>query len=552
VDQESKPSCEVYNKTSTLAQFLLDELKSRGLNKIFGIPGDFTLKFNQIIEGHSIDFINGVSENTVGIAADSYARLQGLGAVSITYGVGIGIINAIAQAYVEYSPLIVIAGAPGAKETEYSTKIHHMIGDSTDTLMTLFEPVTVARTALTDPETAVSEIRRVIDACLESRQPVYIELPRDLLDAEVHIPEKKENVPKKVHPELLDEALSTFESYLSQAKRPLIWAGTLIRSFGLDKDLLSFARTYNIPIVTTLLGKGTINEYDPLSSGVYIGDLSNDVVKKIYEESDCILLLGMIPSDVNLGLFSAKIDQKKCLIAERHHLCTENKKHPIHLRHLIRALANDFRLSQRFQDRVRPSFEIREDLEEGPITIKQVLTILQKHLKEEDLLIPDIGDALFSSIDIKVGRGGYLSSAYYCSLGFAIPAAIGAKLANPERTVIALEGDGGFQMTSLELSTALRYGLNPIIIVLNNQGYGTERPIIDGPFNDIVNWNYHKIPELFGGGKGVYVETAEAFSRALEDALENEDSYTLIEVKLDKMDFSPVLKKIGRKVNKGV
>src|SRR5207244_10858292 len=124
--------------------------------------------------------------------------------------------------------------------------------------------------------------------------------------------------------------------------------------------------------------------------------------------------------------------------------------------------------------------------------------------------------SLFGAVDLSIHRPPeFLSAAYYASMCFAIPAGIGAQLANPKLRPLVLVGDGAFQMTGMELATAVRYHLNPVVVVLNNSGYGTERHIQDGPYNDVAVLNYHRFPEVLGAGTGFLVETEEQLDQAL-------------------------------------
>ena len=119
-------------------------------------------------------------------------------------------------------------------------------------------------------------------------------------------------------------------------------------------------------------------------------------------------------------------------------------------------------------------------------------------------VIADIGDSLFGAADLEMHRHTeFLSPAYYTSMGFGVPAAVGASMANPKSRILVIVGDGAFQMTGMELSTIAQHGLNPIVVVLNNHGYTTERFLLEGTFNDIPNWAYHRIPEVLGGGTGL-------------------------------------------------
>jgi indolepyruvate decarboxylase len=135
-------------------------------------------------------------------------------------------------------------------------------------------------------------------------------------------------------------------------------------------------------------------------------------------------------------------------------------------------------------------------------------------------------------------------------MGFAVPAAVGVQVANPRLRPIVLVGDGAFQMTCLELSTAVKHGFNPIVMVLNNQGYTTERFLQEGPFNDIPNWNYHRMPDLLGGGWGFEVHTEGDLDKALKAAFANQDSFSLLNIHLDPLDISPALKRLAERLSK--
>ena len=170
------------------------------------------------------------------------------------------------------------------------------------------------------------------------------------------------------------------------------------------------------------------------------------------------------------------------------------------------------------------------------------------------IVIADVGDSLFGALDLTIhGQTEFLSPSYYCSMGFAVPAAMGAQLANPALRPIVIVGDGAFQMTGLEISTISRFALNPIIIILNNEGYGTERPMLDGSFNDVLRWNYYRIPEIIDHGKAFLIETEDQLEQALS-ATENIYSKELciLDVRLDIHDGSPALQRLTESLGKKV
>jgi indolepyruvate decarboxylase len=181
---------------------------------------------------------------------------------------------------------------------------------------------------------------------------------------------------------------------------------------------------------------------------------------------------------------------------------------------------------------------------------------LNSFVSNDTIVLADVGDALFAGSELVVhSKSRFLSPAYYASVGFAIPGAIGAQMAQPDVRPLILVGDGAFQMTGMELSTIARYGLNPIVIVLNNGGYATERPMLDGQFNDILLWQYSRLPEVLGAGRGFDVRTEEDLEAALSESLSYVESFCLLDVRLDPQDISPTLKRLthalGQRVGSG-
>ncbi|BAU12288.1 pyruvate/indolepyruvate decarboxylase [Leptolyngbya sp. NIES-3755] len=169
------------------------------------------------------------------------------------------------------------------------------------------------------------------------------------------------------------------------------------------------------------------------------------------------------------------------------------------------------------------------------------------------IVLAEIGDALFGGLDLFVhNKTRFLSPAYYASLGFAVPASLGAQCANPNVRPIVLVGDGAFQMTGMELSTIARYDFNPIVIVLNNRGYGTERPMLDGKFNDVLLWNYHRLPELLGTGRGFEIWYEDELEAALLKSRSHPDTFCILNVHLDPNDSSRSLKQLTAALGKKV
>jgi len=183
------------------------------------------------------------------------------------------------------------------------------------------------------------------------------------------------------------------------------------------------------------------------------------------------------------------------------------------------------------------------------ITIARLFEKINSVLDQQVVVVSDTGDSLFAAADLSITQHTeFLSTAYYTSMGFAIPAAVGVQIANRDLRPLVLVGDGAFQMTCLELSTAVRQKFNPIVLVLNNKGYSTERFIQEGPFNDILNWNYHRLPDLLGAGWGFEVHTEGDLEKAFNAAFANQDCFSILNIHLDSLDVSPALKRLAARL----
>lgn len=542
----------------TLGDYLLDQLFQRGVEHIFGIPGDYILRFDKLIEKHpSIQFINTTRENTAGYMADAYGRFKGLGVACITYGVGINIVNALAQAYVESSPLVVISGAPSSAELSKEVRLHHLFNKSLQehiesTQFEIFEHITVAQALLNNSKDAAKEIDRVLTACLTLKKPVYLEIPRDQVDQEVALYESPLFIPE-ANALALQEGLSEIRHILLQSRRPVFWIGHEILRFGLTPQILEFARTHSIPIISSLLGKTAISEHDPLFLGVYLGGMSPAALQEYVNSCDCMLRFGVLLNDLDTGIFTAKFPQKNQIIATSLEFKINQHCYPkVAFSDLVSGL-NLLDLQKEFPSDYR---SIHKPLEipfnpepSNKISVDRLFACIQSHLQPEHVLISDIGDCLFGSAELELEFNSYLACAHFASLSFSIPAALGVQLACPTRRPFVIVGDGAFQMTAMELSTAVRYDLDPIIVLMNNHGYGTERPILEGGFNDILNWNYTEIPRVLGKGRGIKVTTEADLDKALAEAVRTRGEFSLIEVDLAKHDLSVVLQRFGSLMN---
>jgi TPP-dependent 2-oxoacid decarboxylase len=544
--------------TMSIGEYLIRRLQDYGIGHVFGIPGDYVLQFYSMLDRSPIQVVTTTREDCAGFAADAYARVHGMGAVCVTYCVGgLSLCNSVAGAYAEKSPVVVITGSPGLKERGNNPLLHHMVRDLR-TQYDVFEKLCIAGTELTDPRMAFYEIDRVLHAAARYKRPVYIEIPRDMVGVVPEMPHRFEDTHSTSDPEVLAEAVSEAERWLNSCQRPVIVGGVEIHRFALQDELLSLAEGSQVPITTTMLGKSIIPEVHPLFVGLYEGAMGNSVVTRFVEESDCLLLLGTFMTDINLGIYTANLDPAKCIYATSEQLrIRHHHYHNVLLPDFIRELAARRPKPPRRSIPKVPSlatekFVLKADEKIG---VSRLIARLNESLNDETVVIADIGDALFAATELVIrGRTEFVSPAYYTSMGFSVPAALGAQMARPDLRTIVIVGDGAFQMTGSELSSLIRHKFPAIIIVLDNGGYGTERYLHPGTFtfNDIQPWAYHKLPEVYGGGRGYLVRTEGEFDEALMAALADKSNVSLIHVMLDKNDHSTSLERLTENLSKRV
>jgi indolepyruvate decarboxylase len=266
-------------------------------------------------------------------------------------------------------------------------------------------------------------------------------------------------------------------------------------------------------------------------------------------------MLGTFMTDINLGIYTARLDPARSISATSEKLSIRyHTFEDVRFKDFMRGLiAADLR---RRDSDTHPHPEEEPEFRVEPrakLTVKRLFQRLDAFLSDETIVVVDVGDALFGAADLFIHRRTeFLGPAYYASMGFAVPAAIGAQLANPSLRPLVIVGDGAFQMTGLEIATALRLNLNPIILVLNNAGYGTERHIHNGPYNDILPWEYSKIPEMIGGGKGFIARTEDELDSALLAAKADSAHINIIDARLDPMDRSPALERLAERLSKRI
>ena len=538
----------------SVSEFLIERLENAGVGHIPGVPGDYILNFIKKLEKSKIKFVNTTDESHAGFVADAYARLKGIGCVCTTYNVGtLKLCNAIAGAYAERSPVIVLSGSPGLKERNEDFLLHHVV-KSFDNQQKIFKNITCYSVILEDPTKAGYQIDEAIEAARHHKQPVYIEIPRDVADLPIKYDVYRQGTPKSVKTdnENLKEAIDEVKLWIASSQRPVILAGVQLTRFGLGGKLVRWAEKNNIPMVTTLLSKSTINEHHYLFAGLYSGNhTSQPEVKELVENSDCLLVLGEMLTDIALGFESPKFNKRQTIECSIEELKVRNHSYQnVCFTDFCEALFKQEiaqKSSQKLPAKKIQVFTVERDKK---LTTQRFFDRVNCMLTDNMAVVADIGECLFGAADLTVQHHNFISPAFYSSMGSAIPGAVGVGLAKPSVRPIVLVGDGAFQMSCTELSTLISNNINAIVFVLNNKGYTTERFLLEGKFNDIKNWNYHRITDMIGGW-GAFASTESELESAIETALKN-NTLSVINVSVDQNDTSNALRRMATDLAKRI
>jgi indolepyruvate decarboxylase len=531
-----------------LYQFLFDLLYQQGVRQIFGIPGDFVLNLYQALEQYGkFQLVTLSHEPAVGFAADGSARItNGLGVCLITYGAGgLNMVNSVACAYAEESPIVIISGGPGRAEKRTGVMVHHEV-KSYESQFRVYQEVVEFGAILDDPGTAAVAIRRAINVALKFTRPVYLEVPRDMVFSEITIPANFEEIELKVDQGAVEEAAHEIVERLTNSRYPVIIVGVEVRRLHLQDKVLRLAERLQAPVASSFLGRGVFPTLHPQFVGTYLGTVSSEPLRRVVEKSDCVLLLGERVSDTSLGISADCINQSNTILCiSRDVFVRHHRYQNTPLDQLVDQLLGSPELPTKktglpnWKPDISPEvFEPYTDDE--PIKVRHLISVVNDFLKKHpDLpVVADTGDCLFASVDVRANI--CVAPAYYATMGFSIPAAIGLQVSSQLRPIV-LVGDGGFQMTGPEISQCARYGLNPIIILFNNNRWEMLQAFFpEAGYNDTVSWPYARLAELWGA-VGSEVRTPGELRSALENAYP-ESRCCLIEVKLSQGDISPILK----------
>jgi indolepyruvate decarboxylase len=527
----------------TIGDFLLRRLQEAGIKHIFGVPGDYNLGLMQQLEDRDEPaWIGNCNELNASYATDAYARINGIGAMVVTHGVGtLSAVNGIAGAYSEHVPVILISGSLPLRAVQRGDLMHHTLVDpEKGNLVRIFAEITEAQAQLT-PENAAAEIDRIILTAWRRKRPVYLELPSDIPYIEIEVPDsplKLEMIPSER--KSLKACTEMILNRLKAAKSPAFLVDIDVMRFGVSGQIMELAERFHMQVATLNCAKGAVPESSPQFVGTYAGIASSLATREAIEGSDCLLTVGYRRVETTVGFFTDKLPAS-AIHLNSDSVDTAGKNYQgVYIAELLQSTVDSSSdvVTKRQPD--RPSKQSAFVPSNDVLTQDAYWKAIQNFVRPGDVIVVEDGASSAGMGRLTLPEAcTYITGAFvWCSIGYATPALLGVILASPGRRHILLTGEGSLQMTVQELSTVMRHDLKPFIFVINNSGYTVERAVLgkDAKYNDVANWRYSELPNVFSRDKKAetyVVQTGDELQKILDSP---HTGMVFVESVMDKYD----------------
>ncbi|PGH18889.1 pyruvate decarboxylase [Polytolypa hystricis UAMH7299] len=545
-----------------VTEYLFKRLHQLGIRSVHGIPGDYNLTALDYLHKCGLNWVGNCNELNAGYAADGYARVNGIAALITTFGVGeLSALNAIAGAYSEFVPIVHIVGQPSTVSQRDGMLLHHTLGNGDfNVFSNMSADISCDVAKLNKPHEAATYIDSALRECWIRSRPVYITLPTDMVGKKVDGERLKTPIDLTFPPneeEKEEYVVDVVLRYLKAAKNPVILVDACAIRHRVLAEVHDLVSKSGLPSFVAPMGKGAIDETLPNYGGVYAGDGSNKGVKDRVEKSDLILSIGAIKSDFNTTGFTYRIGRMNSIDFHSNYMAVRYSEYPgVGMKGVLRKVIDrmgKLHVSPGPTVSNQPPMDRRTSTD-PTVTHAWLWPTVGRWLRENDIVITETGTANFGIWETGFPKGVIaVSQVLWGSIGYSLGACQGAALAAKEgekaRRTILFIGDGSFQLTVQELSTMIRNGLTPIIVVICNEGYTIERYIHgwNEKYNDIQPWKHTDLVPAFGAEAKSYgthqIRTKEELLELFNDEdFSSAERLQLVELHMPKEDAPHTLK----------
>jgi pyruvate decarboxylase len=561
--QAQKADDHAPTKAYTVGSYLSARLSQIGLKHHFAVAGDFNLVLlDQLLTNKDLQQVYCCNELNCGYSAEGYARACGAAAAVVTFSVGgLSAINAIAGAYAENLPVILVSGAPNSNDRATEHLIHHTLATHDWSYQwEIAKKITCAAVVITSAADAPHQIDHAIRSALREKKPAYIEIACNIAAAPCAAPGPVSAVVAEVlsDGETLEAAIAAAAKFLNGKQKPVLMIGSKLRAAGAEKQAIELADALGCAVTVMAAAKSFFPEDHPQFAGIYWGEISAPGAREIVDWADAVVCVGTIFNDYSTVGWTAMPSGGGVLTADQNRVYLDGYDFGgIHLRDFLSGLARkvqrrDATLVEYKRIRAEPQPE-RHAEPKKKLKRVEVVRQIQSLVTADTTVIAETGDSWFNGTALKLPGGARFEvEMQWGSIGWSVPATFGYAVGAPDRRIIAMIGDGSFQLTAQEVAQMIRRKLPVIIFLMNNHGYTIEVEIHDGPYNNVKNWDYAGLIQAFnaedGRGRGIRVTNGGELAEAIKIALANHDGPTLIECIIDRDDCSADLISWGRQV----
>jgi TPP-dependent 2-oxoacid decarboxylase len=540
----------------TVGDYLLDRLAELGVTEVFGVPGDFNLEFLDHVLAHNrIRWVGNANELNAGYAADGYGRLRGMSALVTTFGVGeLSAANAIAGSYAEHVPVVHIVGAPSKDAQGARRVVHHSLGDGDfEHFVRIAREITCAQANLV-PATATREVDRVLSEVREQKLPGYLLMATDVARFPVEpptspLPHYTGGTSPRALALFTDAATDLIGDH-----RLTVLADLLVHRLQAVPQLEELLAADVVPHATLMWGKSLVDESSPTFLGIYAGAASDESVRKAIEQAPVLVTAGVQFTDMVSGFFSQNIDPARTIdVGKNQSVVAGEVFAPLDIHAALEALTSILK-RRRSQSESMPQTSAEPppcppDRDER-LTQKALWDRIASALTPGNVVLADQGTSFYGMAGHRLATGvTFIGQPLWASIGYTLPAALGAGLAHRDRRPVLLIGDGAAQLTIQELGSFARQGVAAVVVIVNNDGYTVERAIHGGDayYNDIVAWNWLDLPKALGvrDHLAFRAETYGELDDALAEAAQHQDRIVLVEAVVQKFDVPPLLAELA-------